>query len=154
MLCVLCMIVVFASCSKSTATGLALESWRCFTTHLSPFISSAGLELHRQIDQLKFDFVFHSWLRTLRNIDVCAFLFVSGEIELPATFLSCSLPPPLFSLSRSLTAIHIFIFNIIPLPALLAGTLSTQMAAVENDVTISLATPWACVCVCVCTRVS
>lgn len=49
-------------------------------------------------------------------------------------------------------AIHIFIFNITHLPALFTCTRSTQMAAVENDVTISLATLWAglSVCVCVC----
>lgn len=47
------------------------------------------------------------------------------------------------------TAIHLFIFNIILFPALLTGTRSAQMAAVENDVTISLATLWADMCVCV-----
>ena len=59
-------------------------------------------------------------------------------------------PPPVRSASVfpsllvcMLTAIHVFIFNIILPLALLTGTRSTQMAAVENYVTISLATPWA-----------
>lgn len=62
-------------------------------------------------------------------------------------------PPLVLSLypSQSVhTAIHVFIFNIILLSALLTGTRSTQMAAVGNDVTISLATLWAVLCVSVC----
>lgn len=110
-----------------------------------------------------FDFLpLDNQLAKVLRSPILAFITVSDclilvEIETPAVahpglffFSSClNFSASVFPSQCVCAAIHIFIFNITHLPALLTCTRSTQMAAVENDVTISLATLWAGVCVCV-----